>query len=138
LNADFEPGVESIRLGDWAADRLTPCRKVGAGFLRIKVDVLRRMRDELPLPLCDMANGSGWPFFQPTIVEQDGRTRYLTEDYAFCHRCGLIGSAPLIDTSIRLYHIGDYAYGWEESAGEYIPRSRHLDYHIKSAQPRKD
>jgi hypothetical protein len=89
------------------------------------------MRDELNLPYCRMAHTHGWPFFQPTIVEEDGETRYLAEDYAFCWRCHQIGITPLCDTSFRLYHIGDYAYGWEEGAGDYIPRSRNLEYRIR-------
>jgi hypothetical protein len=129
LNADFGPGVESVRMGEWASEPV-PVRKVGAGFLRIKVDFLRRMRDELKLPYCRMAHTFGWPFFMPIIVEEDGETRYLAEDYAFCWRCHQLGISPLIDASFRLYHIGDYAYGWEEGAGEYIPRSRNLKYEI--------
>ncbi len=129
LNADFGPGVESIRMGEWAAEP-TPCYKVGAGFLRVKVAFLRRMRDELKLPLCRVAHTHAWPFFQPAIVEEEGETRYLGEDYSFCWRCRQVGVAPLVDTSFRLYHIGDYAFGWEESAGEFIPRNRNLDYQI--------
>ncbi len=132
LNADFGPGVESIRMGEWASEPV-PVRKVGAGFLRIKVDFLRRMRDELKLPFCRMAHTFGWPFFMPVIVEEDGETRYLAEDYAFCWRCHQLGVSPLVDASFRLYHIGDYAYGWEEGAGEYIPRSRNLKYEIVPA-----
>jgi hypothetical protein len=131
LNADFGPGVDAIRMGEWA-DRPLPVRKVGAGMLRIKVDFLVRMRDELKLPYCRMAHTWGWPFFMPAIVQEDGETRYLAEDYAFCWRCHQLNVAPLVDTSFRLYHIGDYAYGWEEGAGEYIPRSRNLEYQIRN------
>jgi len=130
LNADFGPDVAAIEMGEWATE-LTPCHKVGAGFLRIKVDFLRRMRDELKLPLCRVAHTHAWPFFQPVIALEEGETRYLGEDYSFCWRCRQIGVAPLVDTSFRLYHIGDYAFGWEESAGEYIPRNRNLIYEIK-------
>jgi len=130
LNADFGPGVASIKLGDWAQEP-TPVRKVGTRFMRIKTDLLVKMRDELNLPYCRMAHAHGWPFFMPVIVQEDGETRYLAEDYAFCWRLHQIGVTPLVDTSFRLYHLGDYAFGWEEAAGEYIPRGRNIEYRIK-------
>ena len=39
---------------------------------------------------------------------------------------------PKVDTSFRLWHVGDYAYGVEEAAGEYLPRSRNMLYKIDS------
>ena len=133
LNADFGPNLDRIKLGEWATEP-TPCRKVGAGFLRIKCSLLERMRDELRLPLCQVAHTYAWPFFQPMIVEEEGQLRYLGEDYSFCRRCTDIGCEILIDGSFRLYHLGDYAFGWEESAGEYVKRFRNLDYTIKRPQ----
>ena len=38
---------------------------------------------------------------------------YLAEDFAFCHRARLCGVPIIADTSVRLWHIGDYAYRWE-------------------------
>jgi hypothetical protein len=133
INADFGPGVTKIKVGEWAEAPI-PVRKVGAGFLRIKTAFLGRMRDELGLPLCRMAHTYAYPFFGPAIVEEDGETRYLAEDYAFCWRCCQIGTKPLLDTSFRLYHLGDYAYGWEEGAGEYIPRLRNLEYTVRGVR----
>lgn len=130
LNADFGPGITSVKMGEWAQKPI-PVRKVGAGFMRIKTDLLAKMRDELKLPYCRMAHTHGWPFFMPMIAEEDGETRYLAEDYAFCWRCREIGVTPLVDTSFRLYHLGDYAYGWEEAAGQYIQRSRNIEYQIE-------
>jgi len=130
LNADFGPGVAAVKMGDWAKEP-TPVRKVGTGFMRIKTTLLVKMRDELRLPYCRMAHTYAWPFFQPVIVQEDGETRYLAEDYAFCWRCHQIGVTPLVDTSFRLYHLGDYAYGWEEAAGDYIPRGRNIEYQVR-------
>jgi hypothetical protein len=134
LNADFGPGVAKIKMGEWATEPI-PVRKVGAGFMRIKTAFLREMVERLRLPRCRMAHTHAWPFFGPAIVEEDGETRYLAEDYAFCWRCCQMGSPPLLDTSFRLYHLGDYAYGWEEGAGEYIPRIRNLEYTVRGARP---
>ncbi len=46
---------------------------------------------------------------------------YLAEDYAFCERARQCGFKIMADTSIRLWHIGEYAYGWED-AGSQRPR----------------
>jgi GT2 family glycosyltransferase len=36
---------------------------------------------------------------------------YLAEDYAFCERARQCGFKIMADTTIRLWHIGEYAYG---------------------------
>jgi hypothetical protein len=137
LNVHFPDDVDKIKLGPWATE-LTPAVNVGAGFLRIKTDFLRRMARELKLPYCRMAERYGWPFFQPVVVEEGGETRYLCEDYSFCWRCRQLGVMPMVDTSFRLYHIGDYAYGWEEASGEYIPRTRNLECPVAAAKPARE
>ena len=135
LNVDFEDGLDSVRFGDWAPNPY-PVRSVGAGFLRIKTAALKHIAKELKLPWCRIAERFAWPFFQPMVIEQDGGNFYLGEDYSFIHRCRMAGLTPKVDTSFRLYHIGDYAYGLEEAAGQYLERSRNIDYRIKRAAPR--
>jgi hypothetical protein len=135
LNVHFEDGIETVRVGEWA-DRPYPVKKVGAGFLRIKTAVLRQMAQQLELPYCRMADRYGWPFFQPMVVQEDGEARYLCEDYAFCWRLRQIGITPMVDTSFRIYHIGDYAFGVEEASGVFIERSRNIEYQIRPAAPR--
>ena len=130
LNVRFDDDVKSVRVGPWA-ERPYPVLSVGAGFLRIKTDALRYMVKELDLPYCRMADRFAWPFFLPLVVVEDGEKRYLGEDYAFCYRCRLAGIVPKVDTSFRVYHIGDYAYGVEEAGGEYIARSRNIEYRVR-------
>jgi hypothetical protein len=55
--------------------------------------------------------------------------RYLTEDYAFCHRARQAGLAILADTTIRLSRMGNYGYGWED-AGSDLPRYETFHYHV--------
>ena len=43
---------------------------------------------------------------------------------------------PKVDTSFRIYHIGDYAYGVEEASGDYITRSRNIEYHVRPGGPK--
>jgi len=46
---------------------------------------------------------------------------YLGEDYAFCERARQAGHKVIVDTTIRLGHVGRYTYGWED-AGQAVPR----------------
>ena len=46
----------------------------------------------------------------------------MGEDYAFCERARHCGFKIMADTSIRLWHIGEYAYGWEDAG---LERPRH-------------
>jgi hypothetical protein len=131
LNAHFGPGSRRIKLGPWA-DGLYPVQRMGGGFLRIKVDFLKRMIRELKLPYCRSGGTFAWPFFMPVVIEEEGESRYLTEDYAFSWRCEQMGEPILADTSIRLYHIGDYTYGWEEAAGQYVERNRNMLYEVSA------
>ncbi len=61
------------------------------------------------------------PFFQPMVLMAERGPWYLAEDYAFCERARQCGFKIMADTSIRLWHIGEYAYGWED-AGQERPR----------------
>ena len=45
-----------------------------------------------------------------------------TSTYAFCERARQCGYKIMADTSIRLWHIGEYAYGWEDAG---LDRPRH-------------
>ena len=129
INCHFEEGIDDVRIGPWA-DRLYPIRAVGAGFLRIKVSALRHIAKTLELPWCNMAERNAYPFFQPMVDIVDGVPCYFGEDYAFIRRARQAGLTPVVDTSFRLWHVGDYAYGVEEAAGEYLPRSKNLLYKI--------
>ena len=127
LNCHFEEGITEVKIGPWA-DRLYPIRAVGAGFLRIKVSALRRLRDR------SICHGATWPIAGPIRSfsrwsnRVEGIPCYFGEDYAFIRRARAAGITPKVDTSFRLWHIGDYAYGIEEAAGEYLPRSRNMIY----------
>ncbi len=134
INADFPPETndEGVRLGEWGG--LYPVRKVGAGFLRIKTWVLREMIFALNLPKVVMGRTEAWPFFMPGIWEEDGQLKYYCEDYAFCHRVRHSGITIKADTRIRLYHLGTYTYGAEESGGAYIKRYKNLILNARTKQ----
>jgi hypothetical protein len=42
---------------------------------------------------------------------------YLAEDFSFSHRARAAGFKIFADTTIRLGHIGRYAYSWEDAGG---------------------
>jgi glycosyltransferase involved in cell wall biosynthesis len=115
----FGDGISEVIFGH-RGEGPYPLRYAATGFLRIKTSVLRRMISELSLPLCNTKWGRGiWPFFMPLIVphDEDGM-HYLGEDWAFSRRLELIHVTPLADTSIRLWHWGRHAYGWEDAGAD--------------------
>jgi len=108
----FAEGTKEVAFG-MKATRLYPLRFAAAGFLRIHVPVLREMIEKLELPLCNTRWGRGnWPFFQPLVVDDEGGKHYLGEDWAFSHRLRQIGVTPMADTSIRLFHWGQFGYNF--------------------------
>lgn len=127
LSSQFAASVEGVVFGR-ESEGLYPLRYAATGFLKIRVDVLKRMIQELNLPHCDTRWGAGiWPFFQPLIIPHDDGPgfHYLGEDWAFSHRLAQIGITPLADTSIRLWHFGRHSYGWEDAA---VPRNRFFSF----------
>jgi hypothetical protein len=67
------------------------------------------------LPLANERFGSKIiPFFLPMIHPCEDGCWYLAEDFAFSERARQCGYKIVADTSIRLWHIGNYSYGWEE------------------------
>jgi len=135
VNAQFASGVDSVRFGQWAEEvGPYPALRIGAGFLRIKTWVFRRIVEKLRLPLCRMADRHAFPLFCPFWDTEQGEARYYAEDYAFCKRCEQAGTPIVADTSIRIYHLGSYAYGLED-ATTWVTRYRNLESGIKDPQP---
>jgi hypothetical protein len=126
--ASIFAGVKQVVFGPDAPGPY-PLQYAATGFLRVRAGVLRRMIDELKMPLCNTHWGRGvWPFFQPLIVPHgEGKWHYLGEDWAFSYRLSKIGVTPLADTSLRLWHWGRYSFGWED-AGSTVQRYRTYSY----------
>ncbi len=131
---------------------LLEVKYVAAGFMFVRRKVFENVRDKLQLPLCNTRFGSKgvWPFFLPVTIEEKTiedesagaagssnagasqiRHRYLTDDFAFCHRVRQAGFKVMVDTSIRLWRTGSYGYGWEE-AGQDIERFDTYRYGVDS------
>jgi hypothetical protein len=113
--------------------------------LHVRREAYEAIRDRLNLPLCNTRFGRGmWPFFQPAAVPEievhtDSATgaiahttvhRYLTEDFAFCHRARAAGFQIMADTSVRLWRQGPYGFGWED-AGSDPERFDTFHFHVE-------
>jgi hypothetical protein len=91
----------------------------GTGFLLIRREVYLTMQRKLNLPVCNERFGHPMiPFFQPMIRPIEEGHWYLAEDYAFCQRARQCGYRLYADSSVRLWHIGSYQYGWEDAGLE--------------------
>jgi len=121
--AYFEPGTETLQLGASGG----PCRAryIGMGFVYTQRRVYDDVQRVCSLPLCDArSEPPAVPYFLPMVIEDDaqpGGYWYLGEDYAFCERARQAGYELIVDTSIRLGHIGSYQYGWEDAVHQ-LPR----------------
>jgi hypothetical protein len=128
------PGTEQVVFGEEGG--LIEIQYAAAGFLHVRREAYETIRDRLQLPLCNTRFGRGlWPFFQSYVVEDAElgdkiRHRYLTEDFAFCHRARQAGLKIIADTTIRLWRAGTYGYGWEE-AGKETERFDTFHFHVK-------
>lgn len=115
------PGTPELRLG--VGGGLRDILYAGTGFLLVRREVYLRMQTELRLPVCnERFKHPMLPYFQPqTHLDEDG-SWYLAEDYAFCQRADECGYRVLADTTVRLFHIGKYGFGWEDAG---IDRQRY-------------
>jgi hypothetical protein len=55
------------------------------------------------------------PFFHSMVHPNEDGHVYLAEDYAFCQRARASGFKIMADTTIRLWHVGNYSFGWEDA-----------------------
>ena len=121
------PGTEKLRFGRGGG--LTEIQYAGAGFLLVRRRVYLDVQARLPVPVANEDSGEPMiPFFQPLIRPRGDGHWYLAEDYAFCHRVREAGHRVLADTTIRLWHVGEYRYGWEDAG---IDRERYAGFDFR-------
>jgi hypothetical protein len=139
LACELLPGTEKLVFGEEGG--LVEVKHVAAGFLHVRRVAYEAIRAACELPHCNTRFGPGlWPFFMPTAAlhASDGsseaapspRHRYLTEDFAFCHRAREAGLKIMADTTVRLWRLGSYGYGWED-AGSDPERFDTYDFHVE-------
>jgi hypothetical protein len=123
LALHLEADCHELRVGEGGG--LTTIRYVGFGFVLIRRQVFADVATTFALPSCNTKFGSPvTPYFLPMVIEDAqaaGGYWYLGEDYAFCERARRAGHAVVVDSTIRLGHVGSYVYGFEDAA-QTIPR----------------
>ncbi len=127
---DFLPDTEQVKFGQQGG--LHEICYDGFGFTLNHRQVFEKIRSELKLPRCNTRfRTSIYPFFLPMLVPDGEGMRYLSEDFAFCERARQCGFRVMADTSIRLWHVGTYGFGWED-VGTKRDRFASLTVNMKS------
>ncbi len=125
--------TECVEFG--AGGGLLPIRYAAAGFMLTRRALYDRIRETHALPICNEARGRPMiPFFLPMLLSEPGGSWYLGEDYAFSERARRAGFEIFADTSLRLGHVGRYAYGWEDAGGSHV---RYASYRFQVAGKRR-
>jgi hypothetical protein len=130
------PGTEKLVFGQGGG--LTEILYAGTGFLHVRREAYEQIQLQQRLPVTNEAFGKPLvPFFEPMTVRLNDGNWSLAEDYSFCERARRCGYEILADTTIRLHHIGNYAYTWED-AGLDPPRYATFHYHLGGEGGNKD
>lgn len=88
------------------------------GFLLTRREVYEKIRERCSLPTCNERWGKpAIPYFLPMVIDTDRGPWYLGDDFSFCHRARQARFKIFADTSIRVGHIGRYAFSWEDAGG---------------------
>ena len=126
------PGTRQMVFGEGGG--LVELLYGATGFMLVERRVYEQMQRKLGLPVCNERFGAAMvPFFQPLVQGYEDGHWYLAEDYAFCQRARECGYRIMADTGVRLWHIGSYAFGWEDAGMEH-PRMASFTLHFPDSQ----
>jgi hypothetical protein len=118
----FLPSTTEITLGEGGEP--IEVRYIGTAFLLTHRRVYEDIATKFALPICNDVEGGApaVPYFLPLVVRDAERGYlYLSEAWSFCERARQAGHKVMVDTAIRLFHYGRYAYSWEDVGA---PRQR--------------
>lgn len=119
LACSFLPDTRSVTLGEGGG--LLAVRYVGLGFCLTRRAVYEAVAAHHRLPVCNRRFGSPLvPYFAPLAADDGGGWWYLAEDYAFGHRARQAGIKVMVDTRVRLLHLGSYPYAWEDAGNDRV------------------
>ena len=114
LASHIMPGTPKVVFGKDGG--LIEILYAGAGFLHVRREVYLRHPEVAALPMCNERFRSPMiPFFHSMVHPIEDGHWYLAEDYAFCQRARASGFKIMADTTIRLWHVGNHSYGWEDA-----------------------
>ncbi len=92
------------------------------GMLLVRRQAYELVAKTSRLPHCTTNESFGMiPFFMPLIIQEGDHSIYLCEDFAFSRRVRDAGLEIWVDMQMRLYHLGNYPYSWED-AGKAVER----------------
>jgi hypothetical protein len=98
---------------------LVEVEHIATGFLLTRRAVYEDVQRHHRLPRCGRELPGIIPFFHSIVDGNDEiGFRYLSEDYSFCERARAAGHKVFAETSIRIGHVGDYEYLWEDAGEE--------------------
>jgi hypothetical protein len=83
---------------------------VGMGFTAIHKDVYSLLNAQPEYALVNSDNGLIRPYFKKLTVNG----YWMTEDVSFCHAARSVGATIMIDTRIRLEHLGEHPFSIED------------------------
>ena len=108
----------------------------GFGFTLTRRVLYETMKRQLRLPVCNrrFKEKPLAPYFAPLIEGEGEQAWYLGEDYSFCERARRCSFGVMADTTIRLWHVGSYRFGWED-AGRDVERFNDYTFEITDAAP---
>jgi hypothetical protein len=113
----FLPGTDKVTFG--TAGGLTEILYAGFGFVYSHRSLYEGIQKHCELPECNAQFGSVMvPYFMPFPIPHKNGQWYLGEDYAFCERARQSGFKIMLDTQIRLWHVGNYSFGWEDAGSD--------------------
>jgi hypothetical protein len=130
----FRPETEKVQFGPQGG--LLEVQYVGFGFVLVRREVFETIQRQLKLPTCNERFSTRRPivpFFQPLVIPDGSSHWYLGEDYAFCHRATESGFSIWADSSIRLFHVGSYAFSWEDAGGDPARYTSYV-FHIRGGR----
>lgn len=109
----FADATEEVVLGDGGGP--LEVRYVGCGFCLVRRAAFERVARHFGLPRVVDPSGAIVPFYLPMVTAiADRGLAYLGEDYAFCERLRQAGGRVLVDTRLRVGHLGSYEYGFAD------------------------
>ena len=94
---------------------LIKVQDAGTGFMVIHRNVFKILQEKMDAShwyTCDQNKDKRFSFFDAGVVNG----RYLSEDWLFCYRARAAAIPVLIDTKVKLGHVGWITYPLEEKA----------------------
>lgn len=87
---------------------------VSTGCMAVHRRVFQKMIDAEIVHLCHPKTLKYYPFFANKERYVQGMWMDLSEDWEFCHRARDLGFKVWNDTTVKLGHIGDKIYDWDD------------------------